>query len=216
MPKDSQPGGQWIPVRIARPVGVGTGIDGNPEIIYAPPSRARPPWPALPFDSRCIASVPARPDVIELIRQDLPGFDPVHDPAHWLWAAEVVMRSGRPKAEVQSMTYDEIAAFFAVPRHPVVSDVEREQVPAEYASPTVESVDETATDILSRMWKTSDGRRQLKAAGSAAAIGLLIGKGATAVKTAGIIWDEKIKVSLEAARYAARIERADRRRRGRS
>lgn len=216
MSDDPQPSGTWVPVRIARPVGVGVDGGGNPTIVYAPLLRQRSPWPALPFDSRCIASAPARPDVVELIRHDLPGFDPVHDPSHWLWAAEVVMRSGRSKAEVQSMTYDEIAAFFAVPRPPAVPDIERERVPANSPSPNVEPADKTAADILNRMWKTDSGRRQLIAAGSADGISQVIGKSPTAVKEAGVIWDEHIKPALSGARYGAKIEREERRRKGRS
>jgi hypothetical protein len=216
MPDDAQPSGTRVPIRIARPVGFGVDAGGNPTTIYAPLLRPRPPWPALPFDSRCVASASARPDVVDLIRKDLPGFDPVHDPKHWLWAAEQVMRSGRPKAEVQSMTYDEISAFFAVPRHPVASEAEREHLPVNKPSPNVEAADETAAEILNRMWKAPRERQRLIAAGSADGIAQLIGKGATAVKTAGIIWVENIKPALAAARYAAKIEREDRRRKGRS
>jgi isocitrate lyase len=56
----------------------------------------------------------------------------------------------------------------------------------------------------------------LIAAGSAAGISRLIGMSETAVKEAGIIWLETIKPALSAARYAARIERDERRRKGRS
>lgn len=79
-----------------------------------------------------------------------------------------------------------------------------------------DAADETTAEILNRMWKAPRERQRLIAAGSAAGIAPLIGKGATAVKTAGIIWDEKIKPALAAARYAARIERDERRRKGRS
>jgi len=79
-----------------------------------------------------------------------------------------------------------------------------------------DAADETTAEILSRMWRTADGKRQLKAAGSAEGISQLIGKSETAVKEAGIIWDEKIKPALSGARYATRIEREERRRKGRS
>ena len=79
-----------------------------------------------------------------------------------------------------------------------------------------DAADETTAEILNRMWRTSSDRRQLIAAGSAAGISRLIGMSETAVKEAGIILDEKIKPALAAARYAARIERDERRRKGRS
>lgn len=79
-----------------------------------------------------------------------------------------------------------------------------------------DAADETTAEILNRMWKAPRERQRLIAAGSADGIAPLIGKGATAVKTAGIIWVEKIKPALAAARYAARIERDERRRKGRS
>jgi hypothetical protein len=114
------------------------------------------------------------------------------------------------------MTYDEIAAFFAVPRPTVVLNFERERGPANSPSPNVEPADKTAADILNRMWKTASGRRQLIAAGSADGISQVIGKSPTAVKEAGIIWDEQIQPALKAARYGTRIEREERRRKGRS
>ena len=79
-----------------------------------------------------------------------------------------------------------------------------------------DAADETTAEILNRMWRTPSDRRQLIAAGSAAGIGRLIGMSETAVKEAGIIWLETIKPALSGARYAARIERDERRRKGRS
>ena len=97
-----------------------------------------------------------------------------------------------------------------------IKEDERERVPVNNTSPNVEAADETAAEILSRMWKDPRERHQLIAAGSADRIAQLIGKGATVVKQAGIIWDENIKPALAAARYAAKIEREERRRKGRS
>lgn len=97
-----------------------------------------------------------------------------------------------------------------------IREVERERVPVKNPLPNVEAADETAAEILSRMWKDPRERHQLIAAGSADRIAQLIGKGATVVKQAGIIWDEKIKPALAAARYAAKIEREERRRKGRT
>ena len=208
--------GRLVPIRIATPVGVGVDASGNPTIIYAPVLRQRPPWPALPFDPRCIASVSPRPEVIELIRPHLPGFDPEHDSLHWLWAAEVVMRSGRPKPEVQAMTYDEIAAFFAVPLNTPPLGDEVEEMPLNEAPSTGVVANETTSEILDRMWRNPRDRQRLIAAGSADKISKLIGKSKTAVIDSGPIWDEKLKLALNGTRFGVKLVRQEGRRKGQS
>lgn len=70
---------------------------------------------------------------------------------------------------------------------------------------------EPAAEQLRQMWADPEGREKILAAGSAERIGLLIGRGKTAVVEAGPIWDDKIAPALKAQRDLARYHREEER-----
>lgn len=216
MSEEPQGEGTRVPIRIARPVGVGVDAQGKPEIIYAPVGHLRPAWPVLPFEPGCIVGAVPRPELVALIRQHLPEFDPEQNSAHWLWAAELVQRSGRSRAEVRAMTYDEIVAFFSVPRGGLSPKAEDNAPPVSEQGAPNKGRKETTAELLTRLWADPAERRLLRAAGSAAGIADYTGRSETSIKESGMIWDEKIKPSLQAARYASRIEREEAKRKRRS
>jgi hypothetical protein len=70
---------------------------------------------------------------------------------------------------------------------------------------------EPAAEQLRQMWADPEGRKKILAAGSAERIGLLIGRGKTAVVEAGPIWDAKIAPALKAQRSLERYHREEER-----
>jgi hypothetical protein len=81
--------------------------------------------------------------------------------------------------------------------------------PADEQSPTPRG--EVAAERLRQLWADPEGRKKILAAGSAERIGQLIGRGKTAVVTAGRIWDEEIKPKLQAMRTVERYHREEER-----
>jgi hypothetical protein len=81
--------------------------------------------------------------------------------------------------------------------------------PADEQNPTPRG--EVAAERLRQLWADPEGRKKILAAGSAERIGQLIGRGKTAVVTAGRIWDEEIKPKLQAMRTVERYHREEER-----
>ncbi len=180
-----------------------------------------PAWPVRPLDPWCSQYGEPSPELMVLIRELIPNFDPERDRRGWLDVAELVLRMGRPADEVRSMGHDELVAFFRCE----VSDHQRNGLVAgdgrqagavkPASSPTTATPsmaaeqgttpDKSTSEIL-REW-LDDPERKLKlvATSSSEKAGQLIGRSGSSVREAGDAWKE-LKAEFKAYRALRRYE----------
>jgi hypothetical protein len=185
-----------------------------------------PAWPVRPLDRHCTQYGEPSLELLVLIREVLPDFDPERDPRGWLDVVELVRRTGRPAAEVEAMGHDELVAFF---RHEVFdrrrspSEVERASTAATEPAPPAATVTpgaaaaggtppEKSTSEILREWLDDPKKRvQLVSTLSSEKAGTLIGKPESCVRGAGAAWQE-LKEAFKALRAFKRLEKQNRRR----
>lgn len=179
-----------------------------------------PAWPVRPLDRYCTQYGEPSLELLVLIREVLPDFDPERDPRGWLDVAEFVRRTGRRAAEVEAMSHDELVAFF---RHEVF-DRRRSSVEVERTSPApakrVPSAtavasgaaatgdttpEKTASELLLEWLGDPERRPKLVATLSAERAGMLIGRSASSVREAGEAW-KKLKKEFKTYRTYRRLE----------
>lgn len=184
-----------------------------------------PAWPVRPLDRHCTQYGEPSLELLVLIREVLPDFDPERHPRGWLDVAELVRRTGRPAAEVEAMGHDELIAFFrreVFDRRRSPAEDERTSTAAAKPPPSAGAVTpgdaatdattpEKTTSQLLREW-LSDPERKLKlvATLSSDRAGELIGKPGSSVREAGDAWDD-LKAEFKAYRALRRYERKRRR-----
>ena len=199
--------------KIGEPVDPGiTGGDPSPLFPFSPPAVSRPSWTLFPLDENCDTETNPRPDVAEVIRRVLPDFAPELYPNDWSLAAEWVAALGQTRVGLRTMTYDEIAERFLLylenvatfPSVSIPGGGVSSPPPAPDQPPATE---ETAPQILIRMWADPAQRQRLIDAGNAENIAILIRKSKTSVVEAGPIWKNEILPALDAKRYVLKLQR---------
>lgn len=195
-----------------------TGDTGVPLFPFSPQMPPRPTWPLFPFDAECFTETTPRPDVADGIRSVMPDFAPELHPQDWLLAAEWAFASGRTRAEVRAMTYDDIATCFrdlAARSDAGIATVSPGDVPSDAnpASQPSAKQHETTADLLARMYANRNERNKLLSCKSAEEVAFVIGRGATQVKRSAT-WKKNLKHDLEAKRTTVRLSRKEERENG--
>lgn len=180
-----------------------------------------PAWPVRPLDPHCHQYGEPALELLALIRNVLPDFDPERDARGWREVAEVVRRTGRPAPEVESMGHDELVAFF---RHEVFdrrrSPAEVEQTAPALAKPAPSATaitpnatsarntkrEKTTRELLLEWLGDPEKKTKLVATKSADRAGELIGRSGSSVREAGEAW-KKLKTEFATYRTFRRFEK---------
>lgn len=195
-----------------------TGDTGVPLFPFSPQMPPRPAWPLFPFDAECFTETTPRPDCADVIRLVVPDFAPELHPQDWLLAAESAFASGRTRAEVRAMSYDDIATCFrdlAARSDAGSAAVSPGDLPiaAPPTAPQSPEQNETTADLLARMWSDPHGRRKLLNCRSAKEVAFVISRGETQVKKSPT-WNKHLKHALAANRSTVRALRNEEREKG--
>lgn len=184
-----------------------------------------PAWPVRPFERHCSQYGEPSLELLVLIRNFLPDFDPESDRRGWLDVAEIVRRAGRTAAEIETMGHDELVAFFryeVFARLRLSAEVEQTSTAAAKPAPTAATVtpgvatkddttsDKTTSELLLEWLGDPERKPKLVATLSAQRAGEIIGRAESTVRGAGDAWDE-LKAEFKAFRAYRRYERKRRR-----
>lgn len=171
-------------------------------------------WPVRPFERHCSQYGEPSLELLVLIRNFLPDFDPESDRRGWLDVAEIVRRAGRTAAEIETMGHDELVAFFryeVFDRRRLSAEVEQTSIAAAKPAPTATTVtpgvatkddttsDKTTSELLIEWLGDPERKVKLVATLSSERAGMLIGRSGASVREAGDAW-KKLQKEFDAYR----------------